>query len=224
MYLSSHSRNLTLVTLTLIAMCAMCAMCAVSAEASPDIAGAPVHRPDAGIWRFEKTVPPPMADIGTDTPAVMRDWSFEPNMRVHPQEGGEHIWPDIALTEDGTVGVAWMDDHVAGSYHIFYTFSTDGGLTWATPERVDDRTTGAYSKFVTLAFTPSGTAVAVWEDDRGGQINLYFSKRTGAPGTPWTPALRINTAGRPAERRRLHEPQSGRARRRALLRRVDRLA
>jgi hypothetical protein len=194
MHPSSRSRNLAIATLTLIAMCAMCAG---SAAASPGVAGAPVHRPDAGIWRFEKTVPPSVADIGADTPAVMRDWSFEPNARVHPQEGGEHIWPDIAMAEDGTVGVAWMDDHAAGGYHIFYTFSTDGGLTWAPPERVDDRAAGAYSKFVTLAFTPSGTAVAVWEDDRSGQINLYFSKRTGSPGTPWAPALRINTAGGP---------------------------
>jgi hypothetical protein len=191
MYLSSHFRSLTLVILTLIAMCA------ASAAASPSVADAPVHRPDAGIWRFEKAVPPPAAVVGADVPAVVRDASFDPSVRVHPQEGGEHIWPDIAMAEDGTVGVAWMDDHVAGSYHIFYTFSTDGGLTWATPERVDDRTTGAYSKFVTLAFTPSGTAVAVWEDDRSGQINLYFSKRAGSPGTPWTPSLRINTAGSP---------------------------
>ncbi len=99
--------------------------------------------------------------------------------------------------EDRNLGLAWMDNHAAGGYHIFYTFSIDGGLTWAPPERVDDRASGSYSKFVTLAFTPAGTAVAVWEDDRGGQINLYFSKRAGAPGTPWTPNQRINTAGSP---------------------------
>jgi hypothetical protein len=191
MYPPSHFRSLTLVTLTLIAMCAG------YAGATAGVTDVPVYRPDAGIWRFEKTVPPPVATDGTDTPAGMRDWSFEPNVRVHPPEGGEHIWPDIAMAEDGTVAIAWMDDHAAGGYHIFYTFSTDGGLTWAPPERVDDRTTGSYSKFVTLAFTPSGTAVAVWEDDRAGQINLYFSKRTGSPGAPWTPSLRINTAGGP---------------------------
>jgi hypothetical protein len=187
----SRSLGLTLVSLTLVAVCAG------SAVASPGVAGAPVYRSDAGVWRFEKSVPPPLADARIDTPAGTRDWSFDPNVCVHPQETGEHIWPDIVVAEDGTVAVAWMDEHAAGGYHIFYTFSTNGGLTWAPPERVDDRTAGSYSKFVTLAFTPLGTAVAVWEDDRSGQINLYFSKRTGTPGTPWTPNLRINTTGGP---------------------------
>jgi hypothetical protein len=168
-----------------------------NAAAGPGAVNAPVHRPEAGIWRFEKSVPPPAMRAGMDMPAGMRDWSFDPSLRVHPPETGEHIWPDIAIGEDGTVGVAWMDDHASGGYRIFYTYSTDEGASWATPERVDDRTAGAYSKFVSLGFTPSGTAVAVWEDDRNGQINLYFSKRTGAPGQPWTPNLRVNTAGSP---------------------------
>jgi hypothetical protein len=176
---------------------ALIAGCAWNATASSSIAGAPVLRPDAGVWIFEKSVPPPSIRPGTDTPAGMRDWTFAPNVRVHPQESGQHLWPDIAAAEDGTIGVAWMDEHTAGGYHIFYTFSTDGGLTWASPERVDDRTTGAYSKFVSIAFTPFGTAVAVWEDDRTGQINLYFSKRTGAPGHPWTANVRVNATGGP---------------------------
>jgi hypothetical protein len=187
---SSHSLSLALLTFVLIATCAG------SAVASASITGTPVYRSDAGTWCFEKTVPP-IADAGTDTPAAMRDWSFEPSVCIHPQESGEHIWPDIAMAEDGTVGVAWMDGHAAGGYHVFYTFTTDGGITWAPPERVDDRTTGSYSKFVTLAFTPLGTAVAVWEDDRSGQINLYFSKRNGPAGTPWSANLVINTAGSP---------------------------
>jgi len=198
MHPSAHSLSLALLTLALLAMCAP------SAVASAGVADTPVYQPDPGIWRFPKPGPPPLAAGGTDAPAGgtddaagWRDWTFAPNMCVHPPESGEHIWPDIAVAEDGTVGIAWMDNHAAGGYHIFYTFSSDGSATWAPVERVDDRASGSYSKFVTLAFTPAGAAIAVWEDDRSGQINLYFSKRTGTPGTPWTPNLRINTAGSP---------------------------
>jgi hypothetical protein len=155
------------------------------------------YRPAANLWALTGPATPPLDSPGAGGSEGARDWTFDPNVRVHPAEGGEHLWPDIAVAEDGTLGVAWMDDHAAGGYHIFYSFSLDFGLTWSPPERVDDRATGAYSKFVSLAFTPLGTALAVWEDDRGGQINLYFSRRTGAPGQPWAPNLRINTAGSP---------------------------
>ncbi len=122
-------------------------------------------------------------------------WTFAPNVRPHPETTGQHLWPDIARAPDGTVSVAWMDDHAAGGYHIFYSASTDEGETWSTPERVDDRTTGDQSKFVSLAVTPSGRAVAVWEDNRTGAINLYFSIRTGV--NQWSPNVKVNTAGGP---------------------------
>lgn len=178
-----------------LAACLLIAISAASAVTCSATARRPVHDPAADLWRFEKSLPP--LAIAAETPARdgTRDWSFAPNVCVHPPESGEHIWPDIAIAEDGTVGVAWMDNHAAGGYHIFYTYSTDDGLTWAAVERVDDRTAGSYSKFVSLAFTPLGTAVAVWEDDRTGSVNLFFSKRTGAPGQPWAPNLRVNTAG-----------------------------
>jgi hypothetical protein len=152
-----------------------------------------------------KDVPPPSCNGTTaaisaaapegDRPA---SWIFAPNVRAHPETTGNHYWPDAAALLEGTVGVAWMDDHLPGGYHIFYSASTDGGQNWSTPEKIDTRTTGAYSKFVSLAFTPAGIAVAVWEDDRGGTYNVYFSKRDPAnPGGPWTDEVRVNTDGSP---------------------------
>ncbi len=162
----------------------------------------------AGVWTLPRALPLPPAASGpaeacgehalSPMPAGNRPatWVFSPNVRVHPDESGNHLWPDIARAADGTLGVAWMDDHAAGGYHIFYSSSTDDGVSWSGPERVDDRTAGTYSKFVSLAFTPGGTAVAVWEDDRSGQIQIYFSKRDpSGGGTPWTPNQRVNTAG-----------------------------
>jgi hypothetical protein len=165
----------------------------------PSLAGAapPVYRTQANIWTIEKAVPPPAVTAAGETPGDgTRAWTFTPNVRLHPAETGQHLWPDIAVAEDGTIGAAWMDEHAAGGFHIFYTFSIDGGATWSTPERVDDRTVGSYCKFVSIAFTPHGTALAVWEDDRVGTgMNLFFSKRDGAPGSPWHASQRVNTTG-----------------------------
>ena len=80
---------------------------------------AAAFRSDALVWRFDKPVPPSAARGSDDRPGQSRGWVFDPNVRVHPEESGQHIWPDIAVAEDGTIGVAWMDDHAAGGYHIF---------------------------------------------------------------------------------------------------------
>jgi hypothetical protein len=163
-----------------------------------------VYNSATHVHHYPKQIPPPSsngapgAGDGDQTQALAPHWTFTRNIRPHPQESGQHIWPDIAVGPGRVVAVAWMDDHLSSQYHIFYSASTDGGQTWSAPEQVDDRTSGSYSKFVSFAFTPSGIPVAVWEDDRGGAYNVYLSKRDPAHGgTPWTPSKRVNTAGSP---------------------------
>ncbi len=173
-------------------------------------AGEAVWRAETKIWTLVEPLPPlaggGAAAGGAAAPpsgeipaAVSREtsWYFTPSARVHPDEAGQHIWADIDLAPDGTLGLAWMDEHASGGYHIFYSFSTDHGMSWSLPERVDDRTTGAYSRFVSLDFTPSGMAAVAWEDNRTGVFNVYFSKRDLALPSHWTPNARVNTAGSP---------------------------
>jgi hypothetical protein len=164
-----------------------------------------VYRGEVSCWSAAKLLPAagtgfseggaPRSPDGE--PRVPTAWTFAPNAALHPETSGQHLWPEIAVSADGKVGAAWMDDHAAGGYHIFYVASNDGGATWSLPERVDTRTTGAYSKFVSLGFTPSGDPVAVWEDDRTGAINVYFSRRDPISG--WGTNVRVNTAGSPPD-------------------------
>jgi hypothetical protein len=167
----------------------------------------PQYAPPAKTWSFPRVVPPSATDPGS-VPSFERPgassslldpgWDFTANMRTHPEEGGQHLWPDIAVGPGGLVAVAWMDDHATGGYGIFYSTTSDGGVTWSMPERVDTRVTGSYSKFVDMDFTPSGIPVLVWEDDREGEYNVYLSKRDpGAGGTPWTANRKVNTTGSP---------------------------
>lgn len=160
----------------------------------------PVFDSRSGTWKHPRsipgTVPLNSAQDETGAPSAGSSWSFSPNVRVHPVDSSQHLWPDVTVGSDGEIGVAWMDDHSAGGYHIFYSASNDAGATWSTPEKVDTRVAGAYSKFVDMEFTPSGIPVLVWEDDRTGSIQVYFSKRDpDKGGTPWTTNVRINAAG-----------------------------
>jgi hypothetical protein len=184
------------------------ALTSFNALASPAPAS-PAARPvtwdqTTGCWSARGSVAPPLpadtrseGEPGTAAGARTGVWTFAPNVRAHPETSGQHLWPDITVAPDGMIAVAWMDDHDTGGYHIFCSFSADGGATWSAPERVDDRTTGTYSKFVSLAFTPSNVPLAVWEDNRNGDtaINVYFSKRVGV--NSWSSSRQVNTAGSP---------------------------
>ena len=121
------------------------------------------------------------------------DWSFAPNVRVHPDNGGQHLWPDVVAGAGGLIASAWMDNH-DGEFHIYFSRSTDAGDSWSEPERIDDRQAGSSSRFVSLALTPSGVPIAVWEDDRLGEFNVYFSRRDPVSGA-WSPNGQVNTTG-----------------------------
>lgn len=190
----------------------------VQPAARADCAGEMIRQVDANIWALVQPLPPPAdataapgdagAAVGAQAAASEdvdptpgnrpNTWTFAPSVRVHPDESGQHIWADLDIALDGTLGLAWMDEHASGGYHIFYSLSTDHGASWSVPEKVDDRTTGAYSRFVSLDFTPSGTAVVVWEDNRTGLFNVYFSRRDPALPSHWTPNVRVNTTGSPS--------------------------
>jgi len=150
-------------------------------------------------WMIERSLAPAApASASSAGGDATCDWLFATNRRAHFEAAGQHLWPDIAVLPDGTIALAWMDDHLPGGYHIFCTFSTDHGATWAVPEQVDTRGVGSACKFVDLEITPAGMPVAVWEDDRAGVINVFLSRRDpSGGGIPWTPSVRVNTAGSP---------------------------
>src|SRR5688572_15561447 len=154
-----------------------------------------VHDSETNTWRLPRALAAPPSPAKDAPPSALAPgdcvWDFAPNVRTHPAQPAQSLWPDIAYGPSGLVGVAWMDDHLPGGYHIFYSASTDGGLTWSPSEKVDTRTVGSYSKFPDLDFTPSGIPVVVWEDDRLGGINVFLSRRDPAGGgNPWTANVR----------------------------------
>ncbi|MGH2569969.1 MAG: sialidase family protein, partial [bacterium] len=155
-----------------------------------------IYSSRTNTWRIDGTTAAPV-ESSPRTSRGTCSWTFSPNVRAHPPISGQVIWPDIEVSADGTIGVAWMDDRTF-SYHVYYSASTDGGLGWSPPEQVDTRLGGNLSCFPDLEFDPSGTPVVVWEDDRQGSggMNVYVSRRTGGM-PPWSPNVKVNDGGTP---------------------------
>ena len=88
------------------------------------------------------------------------------------------IIPEIASDERAgtdTVYMAWQDARFTGFQRdqIAFSKSTDGGLTWSAPVRINNR------RFATQAFTP-----AIRVDGAGNVAVIYYDFRNNATATP----------------------------------------
>lgn len=70
--------------------------------------------------------------------------TFSPPVRVNdddPARLTEHFLPNMAVAGDGRVDVAWYDFRNSRQFgaDVYYTYSTDGGATWAPNVRATDQ-------------------------------------------------------------------------------------
>lgn len=100
--------------------------------------------------------------------------------------------PAVGELADGTLVATWLvpagDD---GRYETHWSRSTDGGDTWAAPQRLHEHTGGPDYGFVSMAQHPDGRLAVYWLDGRrstpdGGQMEL----RTALIGREGPPAER----------------------------------
>jgi hypothetical protein len=58
-----------------------------------------------------------------------------------PEERSTGFYPQVSVAPNGRIDVAWQDNRETTDFHfnVRYTYSTDGGLTWAPNIKVNDR-------------------------------------------------------------------------------------
>lgn len=111
-------------------------------------------------------------DISTDGSIAVRDPDTGAGIRA-----GAGL-PDIAVGPNGTLDVVWSDGRFSGFAHddVALSRSTDGGLTWSNPIKVNASPSGV------AAFTPS---VDVSSD--GTVAVTYYDFRNNTPSTSTLP-------------------------------------
>jgi Neuraminidase (sialidase) len=81
--------------------------------------------------------------------------------------------------------VVWQDKRT-GRERLFAVSSSDGGVTWTSPTRVDhlpdDLRTDAFA--MTMVMSPAGEAFVTWNDGRNGRDDIFFG-RSADGGRTW---------------------------------------
>jgi hypothetical protein len=89
--------------------------------------------------------------------------------------------PSIAIDSSGVLHVAWPTLVAAsGSKGIFYSYSRDGGQTFAPRTRLDEEGGGAAHPQLSVA---DGRVVVAWDQGGGGSRRVLLREVIGGSGT-----------------------------------------
>ena len=116
-------------------------------------------------------------------------WSA--NIRINDDTSGRAVQTSarIAVKSAGDAVAVW-EDHRSNQWNVYSSRLAAGGSTWAANLRVTDNTVSR--KFTPdVAIAADGTAYAVWEDDRSGNSDVWFSKLPAGTSV-WTANQKIS--------------------------------
>ena len=94
----------------------------------------------------------------------------------------------IAVDGTGNAYAAWTDQR-NGNADIYFSYRPAGGH-WSTNERVNDDVGVAEQWGPAIAVDSTGNAYAIWQDNRNGNYDVYFSYRPQGGG--WGTNIRVN--------------------------------
>ncbi len=85
----------------------------------------------------------------------------------------DHCNPAIALGSDDKLYVVWQDNR-RGNWDIYVSTSVDG-INWSAERRVIDSNDNEINPAIVVDSSLSNNAYIVWQDDRGGDQDIYVA-------------------------------------------------
>ncbi len=118
-------------------------------------------------------------------PTVVHSVQFtsNSNWRAHPIPSLETGGPD-------TLYLTWLDDRF-GSWDILFSKSTDGGVTWSNPIKVNDDTGYGLQMMPMLSVDSSGIIHIAFYDRRTGLWEIRYARSTNR-GLSFEPNIRVS--------------------------------
>ncbi|UCH89427.1 MAG: thrombospondin type 3 repeat-containing protein [Thermoplasmata archaeon] len=89
---------------------------------------------------------------------------------------GRLSYPSI-ISRGSNVYIVWCDNQ-SGNWDIRMAYSSDGGLNWSSPVKVNDDSGTAEQYYPDIAIDDNNTLYVVWNDERNGNHDIYSANST----------------------------------------------
>jgi hypothetical protein len=128
-------------------------------------------------------------------PAQLYDYGNASYVSVEFAEGTSPESPEtsphpvLVIDSNNVIHLAWADTS-SGIWDVYYTRSTDGGVTFNEPIQVNAEATGAACGHPTLAIGPDGSVHVAWEEMRDRDWDIYYARLEG--GETFSPPLLVS--------------------------------
>jgi hypothetical protein len=115
-------------------------------------------------------------DVYTSYRPVGGSWGANEQVNHDPGTADQYT---VAITVKGNTVVAIWQDLRNGDSDIYSRQRLPGG-EWSADERVNDDPDAASQFYPAIAIDPDDGLIAVWTDERNGNLDVYSSSRKGA--------------------------------------------
>lgn len=99
--------------------------------------------------------------------------------------------PDISVFDDGRIFVVW-EDHRNGNWDVYFSKSSDGGVTFDSNIKLNDDNGSAIQLFPDVEIDGRGNPHITWHDRRNGDSDIYYVYSEDG-GLTFIPNIKINS-------------------------------
>ncbi len=109
---------------------------------------------------------------------------LHPNRIVNDTVSCENLYPSFCLGGPDTIYAVWEDDRLTNDWDIFFSFSTDGGITWLTSDIKVNPDTNYFNCSPRICIDTTRELCCVWIRGVGNEGYIDFSKSSDN-GATW---------------------------------------